>query len=76
MASAAPTEAERASAERQQMVRQLYERATNPDTPRASRAQFWGELWQFKKEAKKGWDVLGLTPKEAERCKLNKPDWV
>jgi hypothetical protein len=39
-------------------------------------ARRWGQLWLLKKKAKYGWDKLGFTNKEAERIKLNKPDWV
>lgn len=36
----------------------------------------WRELWQLKQQAKYGWDKLGFDKKEAERIKLNKPDWL
>lgn len=36
----------------------------------------WRELWQLKMKAKYGWDKLGFTSKEAERIKINKPDWL
>lgn len=36
----------------------------------------WRELWQLKQQAKYGWDKLGFTDKEAERIKINKPDWL
>lgn len=39
-------------------------------------ARRWGSLWQLKQKARYGWDKLGFTEREAERIKLNKPDWV
>lgn len=59
-----------ASEERRQTARTYFEQATSGDRSR------WGTLWQFKKDTKKGWDVLGFTKREVERIKVNKPDWV
>jgi hypothetical protein len=67
---------EMASEARQKHARELYDKATNPETDRRSRGQYWGELWQFKKTCKKGWDALGFTEREVERAKTNKPDWI
>lgn len=67
-----------ASAERQAEARKLYEQATGTGASEGSppdRSR-WGSLWRFQKETKKGWNVLGFTPREVERIKLNKPDWV
>jgi hypothetical protein len=36
----------------------------------------WRELWQLKQQAKYSWTALGLTKAEAERAKINKPDWL
>ncbi len=36
----------------------------------------WRELWQLKQQAKYSWENLGFTSKEAERIKINKPDWL
>jgi hypothetical protein len=36
----------------------------------------WTALWQFQKTCKKGWDKLGFTPREIERIKINKPDFI
>lgn len=36
----------------------------------------WRELWQLKQTAKYSWKNLGFTDREAERIKLNKPDWL
>lgn len=71
------TEAEVASEARRKHARDLFTKATDyENTPPASRAQFWGELWTFVKTTKKSWTVLGFTPAEVERAKTNKPDWV
>lgn len=67
---------EKASQARQEAARALYEKATDFDRPAASRAQFWGELWRFVKEAKKSWKILGFNDAEIERAKINKPDWI
>lgn len=67
--------AEEASEERKAEARKLFERATGLDGQPADRSR-WGTLWQQQKLWKKGWDVLGFNPKEIERIKLNKPDWV
>lgn len=66
---------EMASAERQQEARTLFDRATGADGNPPDRSR-WGTLWLKQKEWKKGWKVLGFTPREIERIKLNKPDWV
>lgn len=69
---------ETASAERQAEARMLFEQATGTGASAGSppdRSR-WGSLWRFQKEAKKGWNVLGFTPREIERIKTNKPDWV
>ena len=71
-------DSEVASQERQAEARKLFEQATGTGSaqgtpPDRSR---WGSLWRFQKETKKGWQVLGFTPREVERIKLNKPDWV
>jgi hypothetical protein len=70
------TDAEMASEARQKTARELFEKATNPDTPPPSRKQFWGELWRFVKTCKKSWPALGFNSREIERAKLNKPDWI
>lgn len=36
----------------------------------------WRELWQLKQQAKYSWAKLGFTSREADRIKLNKPDWL
>lgn len=36
----------------------------------------WGDLWQLKKTSRYSFEALGLTSKEAERAKLNKPNWI
>lgn len=52
------------------------------DQTRVDRARYffenrrWGDLWQLKQHAKYGWDKLGFTSKEADRIKINKPDWI
>lgn len=63
---------------RAEVARILFDQATGTGsaegkTPDRSR---WGALWQHRKECKKGWDLLGFTPKEIERIKLNKPDHI
>lgn len=40
------------------------------------KARRWGDLWILKQQAKYGWDKLGFSKVEAERIRLNKPDWV
>lgn len=65
-----------ASEARQKHARDLFTKAIDYNTPAASRAQFWGELWGFVKEAKKSWIVLGFNAAEIERAKINKPDWI
>ncbi|WP_290870374.1 hypothetical protein [Aquabacterium sp.] len=55
---------------RAEVARQLFTKAAAGDKPS------WGHLWLHRKACKKGWDVLGFTPKEIERIKTNKPDWV
>lgn len=64
-----------ASKERQEEARKLFEQATGAGGNPPDRSR-WGSLWRFQKEAKKGWQVLGFTPREIERIKTNKPDWV
>lgn len=59
-----------ASEERKAECRALFEQACAGDRSR------WGTLWTLAKQWKKGWAVLGFTPREIERIKVNKPDWV
>ena len=59
-----------ASEERKASARALFDQAIAGDRSR------WGTLWSLTKEWKKGWVVLGFTPREIERIKVNKPDWV
>lgn len=61
---------EMASQERQDEARALFTQAAAGDRSR------WGTLWSLAKEWKKGWAILGFTPREIERIKVNKPDWV
>lgn len=61
---------EEASDERKAEARALFEQAAAGDRSR------WGTLWSQAKLWKKGWAVLGFTPREIERIKVNKPDWV
>lgn len=64
-----------ASKERQDEARKLFDQATGAGGNPPDRSR-WGTLWQFQKETKKGWPVLGFNAREIERIKLNKPDWV
>ena len=61
---------ELASQQRQETARTYFTQAIEGNRSR------WGTLWQFQKTCKKGWDKLGFTPREIERIKLNKPDWI
>lgn len=61
---------------RVEKARQFYNEATDINRSKSDRNSSWGQLWLLKKKAKYGWDNLGFTNKEAERIKLNKPDWV
>lgn len=63
---------------RAEVARQLFERATATGefAGKPVEKQAWGHLWLHRKECKKGWDLLGFTPKEIERIKANKPDHV
>lgn len=54
---------------RAQVARVLFDRAVKDKSQ-------WGVLWQHKQKAKKSWEQLGFTKKEAERIQVNKPDWV
>lgn len=56
--------------------RQFYTEATDHNRPKPERNSSWGQLWLLKQKAKYGWEALGFTPQEANRIKLNKPDWV
>lgn len=73
-AKSAPTDNERVKPKmegtRAEVARQLFDKAAGGD--KAS----WGHLWLHRKECKKSWEILGFTPKEIERIKTNKPDWV
>lgn len=51
-------------------ARMLFDQACAGDRTR------WGSLWLFQKNCKKGWDKLGFTPREIERIKINKPDYI
>lgn len=59
-------------------AREFYNLATQPSDvmTRADRQSAWGQLWLIKKRAKYSWANLGFSDREAERIKLNKPDWV
>lgn len=64
---------------RVEKAREFYDFATQPqadNVTRADRGSAWGQLWLIKKRAKYSWKNLGFTPREEERIKLNKPDWV
>lgn len=54
---------------RAEVARVLFDRAIKDKSQ-------WGVLWQHKQKAKKSWEQLGFTKKEAERIQVNKPDWV
>lgn len=63
---------------RAEVARALFDQATGTGSAegKAPDKSRWGSLWQHRKECKKGWDLLGFTPKEIERIKLNKPDHI
>lgn len=63
-------------ANRVEKARQFFDEATDINRAKADRNSSWGQLWLLKQKAKYGWDKLGFNNKEAERIKLNKPDWV
>lgn len=67
-----------ASEERKAEARMLFEQATGTGAAegKAPDRSRWGTLWRFQKDAKKGWNILGFTPREIERIKLNKPDHI
>lgn len=58
------TDVPAASENRQEQARQFFDQRR------------WRELWQFNRTCKKSWKALGFTPREIERIKLNKPDWL
>lgn len=64
------------TANRVEKARQFFNEATDPERPKPERNSSWGQLWLLKLKAKYGWDSLGFSAKEAERIKLNRPDWV
>jgi hypothetical protein len=64
------------SANRVEKARQFYDEATNSERPKPERNSSWGQLWLLKQKAKYSWENLGFNAKEAERIKLNRPDWV
>ena len=67
------------TANRVEKAREFYNFATQPpadNITRADRQSAWGQLWLIKKRAKYSWENLGFNSREAERIKLNKPDWV
>lgn len=78
MAKAPEQDASVTTANRVEKARQFYNEATAEAGARtkADRASSWGQLWLIKKRAKYGWDRLGFTPREVERIRINKPDWV
>ena len=55
---------------RAEVARILFDQAVAGDRSR------WKTLWLHRKECKKSWEILGFSPKEIERIKLNKPDSV
>lgn len=63
---------------RAEVARALFDQATGTGSAagKAPDKSRWGSLWQHRKECKKGWDLLGFTPKEIERIKTNKPDHI
>lgn len=63
---------------RAEVARQLFDQATGTGSAEGKPADRsrWGTLWRHQKECKKSWAILGFTPKEIERIKTNKPDWV
>lgn len=63
---------------RAEVARKLYDQATGTGSAEGQPADKsrWGSLWRHQKECKKSWSILGFTPKEIERIKTNKPDWV
>lgn len=62
---------------RVEKARQYYEEAIDYDNRgKTLRTSSWGQLWLLKQKAKYGWDKLGFSPREIERIKTNKPDWV
>lgn len=70
------TEEELASENRRATARKFFDQATSPDNDRLVKKDGWRELWTFRNTCKKGWDKLGFTPREVERIKLNKPEWM
>lgn len=69
-------EVELTSEARISKARELFDKACDETVDRRSRKQFWGELWMANKTWKKNWAALGFTPREIERIKTMKPDWI
>jgi hypothetical protein len=55
---------------RAEVARTLFDQAVAGDKSR------WGTLWRHQKDCKKSWLILGFTPREIERIKVNKPDHI
>lgn len=63
---------------RAEVARLLFDKATATGSAagKTPEKQAWGHLWLHRKECKKSWEILGFTPKEIERIKTNKPDYI
>lgn len=71
-------EVELTSEARIQKARALYDKATINDRtvdPR-TRREAWSDLWQCMKTWKRNWAALGFSPREIERIKDHKPEWL